>query len=512
MDSSKAGRKAAEILGGMMLSALALAACGSGPEGPSGPDPEPGGTGGGTSLVFADSALRSAVEQAAAGTGNAAGLVSLTAKERGIADLAGIEQLTRLEVLDLYGNEIRDLSPLAELRRLRYLDLGANRVEEVSALASLKGLQVLLLADNAVTDLSALADLDSLQSLDLTGNPLSEEALSQAAALLERGVTVEFTAPEPEGSVEVVPPEGPGPPLGDSQLLFSSNRRLKGSYLSRREVHSLDLETGEVVNLCSVLAAVPRSDGSEPDSLEQHYQTRNGEEPARSPDGTRVVFASFRDGNREIYVMDADGGHPVNLTRHDAYDSAPAWSPDGRRIAFESKRAGTDHIFVMNADGSGVEQLTSEPAAPVGFLAGVVPRRLVHRPRLRSGGGLGDPSPGPRQRNPLAAAGRPARESSFVVARRSLDRLHLVGHCPRVQPRLCHDRRRHRRPAADLRRDLGQQSHLVARRHSNRLRAAGGAGYPLRHLHRCGRRRGGGAGDRRSARRHASELDAVLRN
>ena len=365
MDPSKAGRTAAEILGGTMLAVLALAACGSGPEGPSGPEPDPGGTGGvGTTPAFADSALQSAVEQAAGGTGDAAGLVSLTAKDRGIADLGGIEQLTRLEVLDLYGNEIRDLSPLAGLRRLRYLDLGANRVEEVSALVSLKSLRVLLLADNGVTEVSDLAGLDSLQSVDLTGNPLSEAARAQLAALGERGVTVEFTASEPEDSVDVVPPEGPGPPLGDSLLLLSSNRRLMSGYLSGLEVHSLDLETGEVVNLCSVLAAVPRSDGSEPDSLEQHYQTRNGEEPARSPDGTRVALTSRRDGNMEIYVMDADGGDPVNLTRHEAWDSSPAWSPDGRRIAFESKRAGTDHIFVMNADGSGVEQLTSEPAAP----------------------------------------------------------------------------------------------------------------------------------------------------
>ncbi len=162
----------------------------------------------------------------------------------------------------------------------------------------------------------------------------------------------------------MVPPEGPVPPVGDSQLLFSSNRRLKGSSLSSREVHSLDLETGEVVNLCSVLAAGPLVDGSVPDSLERHYVTRSSEQPARSPDGTRVVFTTFRDGNREIYVMDADGGDPVNLTRHDAYDSDPAWSPDGRRIAFESEReGGVGHIFVMNADGSGVEQLTSEPAA-----------------------------------------------------------------------------------------------------------------------------------------------------
>ena len=357
---------AAMLLRVLVPAALVLAGCGSEADRPSGPDPAPGRPTDGTALVFADSALQSAVEEAAAaGTGDAAGLVSLSAKDRGIADLGGIEQLARMEVLDLYGNEIRDLSPLAGLRRLRYLDLGANRVEEVSALASLKSLQVLLLADNQVTEASALAALDSLQSLDLTGNPLSEAAQVQLSALRERGVTVEFPAPEPEDSVEVVPPEGPAPPLGASLLLFSSNRRLESSYLSGREVHSLDLETGEVVNLCSVLAAVPFADGSVPDSLERHYVSRDSEEPARSPDGTMVAFTSFRDGNKEVYIMDADGGNPVNLTRHDAFDSAPAWSPDGRRIAFESERdGGVPHIFVMNADGSGVEQLTHEPQAP----------------------------------------------------------------------------------------------------------------------------------------------------
>ena len=348
----------------LVLSALALAGCGSEPDPPIGPDPAPGGGTG--ALVFADPALASAVEEAAAaGTGDAAGLVSLTAKERGIADLEGIEQLTRLEVLDLYGNEIRDLSPLSGLTRLRYLDLGSNRVEDVSALASLRNLQVLLLPDNAVTEVSALAGLDSLRSVDLTGNPLSEAARAQVAAFRERGVSVEFTPPEPEDTVEVVPPEGPAPPLGASVLLFSSNRRLEGPYLSSPEVHSLDLETGEVVNLCSVLAAVPFADGAEPDSLERHYVSPTSEEPARSPDGTMVAFTTFRDGNKEVYVMDPDGGNPVNLTRHRAFDSSPAWSPDGRRIAFESERdGGESHIFVMNADGSGLEQLTFGPGTP----------------------------------------------------------------------------------------------------------------------------------------------------
>ena len=348
------------------MALLALAGCGSEPDPPVGPGPDPAGPDG-AALVFADPALQSAVSEAAAAaeTGGAAGLVTLTAKERGIADLAGIEQLTRLQVLDLYGNEIRDLTPLSGLRRLRYLDLGANRVEELSALASLKSLRVLLLADNGVTEVSALAGLDSLQSVDLAGNPLSEDARDRLAALGERGVSVEFTAPEPEDTAEVVVPVGSA---YATQLLFSSNRRREGDYLRALEVHSLDLETGEVVNLSSALTGLPKSDGSMPDSLEALWFTRRGEQPARSPDGTKVAFNSIRDGNLEIYVMDGDGGNPVNLTRDDAYDSGPAWSPDGQRIAFErSGTAGGPQIFVMNADGSGVERLTHEPQASWGL-------------------------------------------------------------------------------------------------------------------------------------------------
>ena len=182
---------------------------------------------------------------------------------------------------------------------------------------------------------------------------------------------MEFPAPEPEDTADAVPPEdsvdvvppGDGSPLGDSQLLFVSNRRVEGGYLDDLEVHSLDLETGEVVNLSASLGSAPWVDGSEPDSLDlRFYWRRSGEHPARSPDGTKVAFVSLRDTNYEIYLMDSDGGNPVNLTVHPGRDRSPAWSPDGRRIAFESDRGGAwGDIFVMNADGSGVEQLTRVP-------------------------------------------------------------------------------------------------------------------------------------------------------
>ncbi|HEY4635125.1 MAG TPA: hypothetical protein VIG92_01075, partial [Rhodospirillales bacterium] len=66
----------------------------------------------------------------------------------------------------------------------------------------------------------------------------------------------------------------------------------------------------------------------------------------------RVAFVSFRDGNNEIYIMNADGSGQHNLTNDPGEDDVPAWAPDGARLAFASNRDGNDEIYVINMDGS----------------------------------------------------------------------------------------------------------------------------------------------------------------
>ena len=73
----------------------------------------------------------------------------------------------------------------------------------------------------------------------------------------------------------------------------------------------------------------------------------------------KITFGSKRDGNNEIYVMDADGGNQTRITNNPAYDDQPHWSPDGTKIAFFSNRNGNYELYSMNADGSNPIRLTN---------------------------------------------------------------------------------------------------------------------------------------------------------
>ena len=69
----------------------------------------------------------------------------------------------------------------------------------------------------------------------------------------------------------------------------------------------------------------------------------------------KIAFHSPRDGDNEIFLMDADGGHLVQLTNNDVNEYVSSWSPDGQKIAFVLRLDSTfdrdDEIYLMDVNG-----------------------------------------------------------------------------------------------------------------------------------------------------------------
>ena len=82
------------------------------------------------------------------------------------------------------------------------------------------------------------------------------------------------------------------------------------------------------------------------------------EEPTCSPDGRRIAFISDRDGTPDLYVMDSVGNNVIRLTNSRLYEGRCSWSPDGTKIAFLSTRDGNAEIYAMDADGNNLTRLT----------------------------------------------------------------------------------------------------------------------------------------------------------
>jgi Tol biopolymer transport system component len=83
-------------------------------------------------------------------------------------------------------------------------------------------------------------------------------------------------------------------------------------------------------------------------------------DPAWSPNGRLLAFASKRTGTFDIYVMNSDGSGSRQLTSTSVGDVHPTWSPDGSRIAFDRGTSG--RMYVMKADGTGVRRITDDTA------------------------------------------------------------------------------------------------------------------------------------------------------
>ena len=203
--------------------------------------------------------------------------------------------------------------------------------------------------------------LVSVAGLGLTLLMVCVEAQAQIAFVSHRDGNPEVYVMDIDGNNPRNLTNNPGKDWSPSwspdgeRIAFRSNRdgHFLNNVIPAYEIYVMDADGGNQLNLTKN----PSDDSS----------------PSWSPNGKRIVFTSNRDGKvknfiptPEIYVMDADGGNPQNLTNDLNYDRSPSWSPDGKRIAFVSERDGhfrgeigiTDELYVMDADGRNQQRLT----------------------------------------------------------------------------------------------------------------------------------------------------------
>jgi Tol biopolymer transport system component len=167
------------------------------------------------------------------------------------------------------------------------------------------------------------------------------------------------TASTPAGSCTITPILGVGTtvtcPLGDMPVWDVQTASINAT-----------IDASDGVNLEAGMIAESASDDPDADnSAANPIVLVRDSQPG--PSGT-LAFVSYRDGDAEVYLTDADGSSVVNLTNNPAYDWEPAWSPDGTKLVFNSDRSGAEELWLMDADGSNPTRLTTNGSNGVNFV------------------------------------------------------------------------------------------------------------------------------------------------
>jgi TolB protein len=177
--------------------------------------------------------------------------------------------------------------------------------------------------------------------------------------------------------------------LGDKiQSDSSKNILFVSDKTGNQDIYRMDLETKKTENLTNNPANDMNPQVSPDGRFIVFYANRHGDndiyrmnlkdltvtqltkdssdeyDPAYSPDGQKIVYKSTRgDKLGDIFIMNADGTHPTNITpkKNTTEEWSPKFSNDGKKIFFVSRKDSSlsDEIYDMNTDGSGITRLTN---------------------------------------------------------------------------------------------------------------------------------------------------------
>ncbi|NWF65023.1 MAG: PD40 domain-containing protein [Chloroflexi bacterium] len=101
-------------------------------------------------------------------------------------------------------------------------------------------------------------------------------------------------------------------------------------------------------------------DGLEVTRLSANAGIDSSATPRLSPDGAKIAFSATIGDNTDIYILDIASGLISRVTDAPGKDVSPSWSPNGQQLAFASFRDGNYEIYIVNSDGSHPIRLTND--------------------------------------------------------------------------------------------------------------------------------------------------------